>query len=37
MTAAEWIRWDRDHRDEEKYERIFGHPHLGRRHAEPEE
>jgi prevent-host-death family protein len=26
MTAAEWVRWDRDHRDEEKYERIFGHP-----------
>ena len=25
MTAAEWIRWDRDHRDEEKYERSFGH------------
>jgi antitoxin (DNA-binding transcriptional repressor) of toxin-antitoxin stability system len=22
MTAAEWIRWDRDHRDDEKYERI---------------
>ncbi len=26
MTSAEWIRWDRDHRDDEKYERIFGHP-----------
>jgi prevent-host-death family protein len=26
MTSAEWIRWDRDHRDEEKFERIFGHP-----------
>lgn len=25
MTAAEMIRWDRDHRDEEKYERSFGH------------
>ena len=24
-TAAESIRWDRDHRDEEKYERSFGH------------
>ena len=25
MTAAEWVRWDRDHRDDEKYERSFGH------------
>jgi prevent-host-death family protein len=24
MTAAEWVRWDRDHRDDEKYERSFG-------------
>jgi antitoxin (DNA-binding transcriptional repressor) of toxin-antitoxin stability system len=24
MTAAEMIRWDRDHRDQEKYERSFG-------------
>jgi antitoxin (DNA-binding transcriptional repressor) of toxin-antitoxin stability system len=23
-TAAEWIRWDRDHRDEEKDARSFG-------------
>ena len=26
MTAAERTRSDRDHRDEEKFERIFGHP-----------
>lgn len=26
MTSTERIRWDRDHRDEEKVERIFGHP-----------
>jgi hypothetical protein len=24
MSAAEWVRWDRDHRDDEKYERSFG-------------
>ena len=24
MSAAESIRWDRDHRDDEKYERSFG-------------
>jgi prevent-host-death family protein len=36
MTSAEWIRWDRDHRDEEKYERIFGHP-IPDTDAEPEE
>jgi prevent-host-death family protein len=24
MTSAEWIRWDRDHRDDEKWERSFG-------------
>ena len=26
LTGTEMIRWDRDHRDEEKFERIFGHP-----------
>lgn len=26
LTSAELIRRDRDHRDEEKFERIFGHP-----------
>ncbi len=25
MSSVESIRWDRDHRDEEKYQRIFGH------------
>ncbi len=25
MSAVESVRWDRDHRDEEKYQRIFGH------------
>ncbi len=24
MTSAEWIRWDRDHHDDEKWERSFG-------------
>ena len=24
LSAAEWIRWDRDHRDDEKWERSFG-------------
>lgn len=24
LTSAEWIRWDRDHRDDEKWERSFG-------------
>lgn len=24
LSAAEWVRWDRDHRDDEKWERSFG-------------
>lgn len=24
MTSTEWLRWDRDHRDDDKYERSFG-------------
>lgn len=24
LSAAEWIRWDRDHRDDEKWERSHG-------------
>jgi antitoxin (DNA-binding transcriptional repressor) of toxin-antitoxin stability system len=24
MTGTELVRWDRDHRDDEKYDRIFG-------------
>lgn len=40
MTAAETIRWDRDHRDEEKYERSFGplaREERRRGRAQPEE
>ena len=33
LTGTEMIRWDRDHRLDEKLERIFGHPRPGR---EPE-
>lgn len=36
MTAEETIRWDRDHRDEEKWERSFGkEPEEGTRTDEP--
>lgn len=40
MSAAEWIRWDRDHRDDEKWERSFGSKARAEREArrgEPEE
>lgn len=29
MTAEETVRWDRDHRDEEKWERSFGRSAAG--------
>jgi len=41
LAAAEWVRWDRDYRDDEKWERSFGPEaravrEAGRREA-PEE
>ena len=34
MTSAEWIRWDRDHRDDEKWERSFGEQARSERRGE---
>ena len=33
MSAAEWIRWDRDHRDDDKRERSVGKAVGGEREA----
>ena len=35
LTGTEMIRWDRDHRMDEKLERIFGHPLPGRDREPP--
>lgn len=35
LSAAEWIRWDRDHRDDEKRERSRGSEALGVLDLEP--
>ena len=35
MSAAEAVRWDRDHRDDEKYERSFGKAAREARAREP--
>ena len=33
LSATEWIRWDRDHRDDEKWERSFGQEARAEREA----
>lgn len=34
LSAAEWVRWDRDHRDDEKWERSHGTEAQGSRDLE---